>query len=313
MPSGATTSEVSHAEAESARSKVARFVESKGFRWAILGVIALNAITLGLQTSETVQGQVGSLLNLIDWVALGIFIAELTLRVYAHRLDFFRDAWSDFDFIVVLISLAGSGSLSVLRALRALRLLRTIKFVPGMRRVVSGLQHAVPGLLSVVPLLALFIYVWAVMGTTLFGEALPVLFGDLGAAMYSLFQTMTFEGWPDIATRLTHEYPVWGWVYLLPFILITAFAVVNLFIAVVVDAMQTQLVEEVQAVEETVEAEQRAEEEIAENVRVLSDEVRGLRTEFADYQTSDFKRFVRMAGLVAVTMVLLRRPRTSRH
>jgi voltage-gated sodium channel len=300
------------------RGKVFRFVEHRYFHRTVLAVIVLSAVTLGLQTSEAVEKQIGGLLNFIDVSVVVFFVLEMTGRVWAHGGRFFRDAWSDFDLAVVVLSLI-SGPFAVLRALRALRLLRAIEFVPSMKRVVAGLHVALPGLLAVVPLLLLFMYVWAVMGTTFFGNALSGRFGTFGVSFYTLFQIMTFEGWSTIADELRAKYPVGAWFYLIPFIVITAFAVVNLFIAVMVDAMQRQLTLELEAVEGAVEAEQRVEEEIADNVLMLGEEVRALsgevgelRTEVAAYQTSMFKRLAGMAALATVTVVVLRRPINGR-
>ena len=66
-----------------------------------------------------------------------------------------------------------TGPFSVLRALRILRVLGLISAVPAMRRVVSGLLAAVPGMASIGALLGLVIYVAAVMATKLFGGISP--------------------------------------------------------------------------------------------------------------------------------------------
>ncbi len=76
-------------------------------RWeaAIIAIIVVNAITLGLETSPTVMGSIGPLLQTLDKIILGLFVAELILRLYVHRLSFFRDPWSIFDFLIVAIAL----------------------------------------------------------------------------------------------------------------------------------------------------------------------------------------------------------------
>ena len=56
-----------------------------------------------------------------------------------------------FDFAVIGISLmSASGPVSIVRALRVLRVLRLVSLVPSMRRVVSPLLTAVPGMASLV-------------------------------------------------------------------------------------------------------------------------------------------------------------------
>ena len=146
-----------------------------------------------------------------------------------------------FDFTVVAISLVpASAAFSVLRALRVLRVLRLVSVVPSMRKVVQALLQAIPGMGSVVALLALLYYVFAVMATKLFGAAFPEWFGTIGAAAYSLFQIMTLESWSMGIVRPVMEVYPFAWAFFVPFILITSFAVLNLFIAIIVNAMQSQ-------------------------------------------------------------------------
>ena len=62
--------------------------------------------------------------------------------------------------------------------------------------------------------------------------------------MYSLFQIMTLESWSmGIVRPVMEEYP-YAWAFFVPFILITTFAVLNLFIGIIVDAMQNQTIED---------------------------------------------------------------------
>jgi voltage-gated sodium channel len=250
------------------REQVTTLVESPRFQRWITAVIVLNAITLGLETSDRVMASVGGLLHALDTIMLVIFVVELGLRLYAHRLRFFRDPWSVFDFIVIGISLVpASGGLSVLRALRILRAMRLISAVPGMKKVVGGLLSAMPGMASIVLLLGLVLYVGAVLATELYGASAPQHFGHLGDSLFTLFQVMTGEAWPDIARDVMPAHPS-AWIFFVSFILISTFVVLNLFTAVVVSAMEPDHREEM-AVEETV----------LHEIRALRAEVAALRAE----------------------------------
>jgi voltage-gated sodium channel len=209
--------------------------------WFITGVIVFNAITLGLETSKSAMDAIGPVLLAIDAIVLTIFVIELSARIFVHRLAFFKDPWSLFDFFVVAIALIPTtGSLSVLRALRILRIMRLITVVPSLRRVVGGLIAALPGMGSIVALLALIYYVFSVMATKLFAASFPEWFGNIGASAYSLFQIMTLESWSmGIVRPVMEKYP-YAWAFFVPYIIVTTFAVLNLFIGVVVNAMQTE-------------------------------------------------------------------------
>lgn len=219
------------------------FVDHPKTTRLITGLILLNAVTLGLETNAALVQQYGQVLSLIDRVLLTIFTVELALKVLAYRRDFIKSGWNWFDLIIITISwLPSTGALSVLRALRVLRVLRLLSVVPQMRRVISALGHSIPGMGSVVGVLLLVFYIAAVLATKLFGNHpdpnMQMWFGDLGASAYTLFQIMTLESWSMGIVRPTMEIFPLAWVFFLPFIIITSFAVLNLFIGIIVDAMQ---------------------------------------------------------------------------
>jgi voltage-gated sodium channel len=221
------------------RSRLAALMESQSITRLVTALIILNAAILGMQTSPGLMAQWGELLLSLDQLILVLFILELSLRFVARGLGLLRDPWAVFDCLVVGIALVpASGPFAVLRALRVLRVLRLISINPNMRRVVQALLSSLPGMGSIAMLLGLVFYVAAVMATQLFGEAFPEWFGSLGASLYTLFQVMTLESWSmGIVRPVMETFPL-AWLYFLPFILIATFMMLNLFIAVVVNAMQ---------------------------------------------------------------------------
>jgi len=219
-------------------------IETERFEHFITGLIIVNAIALGLETSDTIMASYGPLLRAIDIIVLTIFVVEISARIVVHGRDFWRSGWSLFDFAVVAVALIpATGNLSVLRAFRIIRVLRLVSAFPSMQRVVKGLIEAIPGMGAIVMLLLLILYVSAVMATQLFGDEFPQFFGTLGASSFSLFQIMTLEGWPDIARQVLVVFP-WAWIFFVVYILVTSFAVLNLFIGIIVDAMQYTSAEE---------------------------------------------------------------------
>lgn len=223
------------------RARLAAGLETPLVQRAVIAAICANAVTLGLETSDTAMARAGGLLEALDAAFLAFFVVELALRLAAHGARFFRDPWSVFDLAVVAIALLpATGPLSVLRALRVLRVLRLVSAIPSMRRVVAGLLAAVPGMASIAGLLFLLFYVSAVVATKLYGEDFPQWFGTLGESAYTLFQIMTLEGWSDALVRPIMEKQPWAWLFFVPFILVATFTVLNLFIAVIVNAMQDE-------------------------------------------------------------------------
>jgi len=226
---------------------------------------------------------VGPYLIALDRTILSIFVIEIVLRLGARGWRFFRDPWSLFDFAIVGIALLpASESLSVLRALRILRVLRLISAVPRMRQVVQGLLGAIPGIAAIMALLVLVFYVCAVIATKLFSETFPEWFGHIGASMFSLFQIMTLESWSmGIVRPVMEQFPM-AWLFFVPFILVATFTILNLFIAVVVGAMQAEHDAEMRADQDETRAAMRAAEETAHVEReAMRTEVTALRSEIA--------------------------------
>lgn len=257
------------------RERLRRIVDLTVTQRVITALIVLNAVTLGLETSDTVVAKAGQWLHLIDRILLGIFVVELATKMLAKGAAFWRDPWNVFDTIVVGIALVpASGPLSVLRALRVLRVLRLISLVPSMRGVVEALLKALPGMGSIVALLAIIFYVGAVMATKLYGAEFPELFGTLGRSAFTLFQVMTLEGWSAEVVRPVMDLHPQAWLFFIPFILTTTFAVLNLFIAIIVNAMQEKY--DADHVQELAQANQKR-QDLAENVALLRGEVAELK------------------------------------
>jgi voltage-gated sodium channel len=245
------------------------------FEQVILTLIVVNAATLGLETSQNVMSAIGPLLRALDQAILTVFVVELIARLAVHRGRFFRDPWSVFDLVVVSIALVpATGSLSVLRALRILRVLRLVSAVPSLRRVVGGLVTALPGMGSILLLLGLIFYVFSVMGSKLFGATAPDLFGSLGQTAYTLFQVMTFDDWSaGIVKPLMAEHP-YAWVFFVVFILVSTFMVLNLFIGVVVSALDAETPEDAPKLTRGADVD----EHILRELAALRHEVKALRT-----------------------------------
>ncbi|MFO1172427.1 MAG: ion transporter [Hyphomicrobiaceae bacterium] len=219
-------------------------VRNPTFERIVTGLILVNAVTLGMETSPSITAHIGGLLTVLDHLILAVFVFELVARMIVFGTRFWRDPWSIFDFLVVAVTLMpASDNLSVLRALRIVRALRLVSAIPSMRRVVNGLLIAIPGMSSIVVLLLLIFYVFAVMATNMFAHTLPDRFGTIGASLLSLFQVMSLDGWTsEVARPVMAEHP-YAWIFFVVFILITSFTVLNLFIGIIVDGMQQQHIE----------------------------------------------------------------------
>ncbi len=266
---------MSELASEDFKARLGSFVDGRRAEVFITTVILANAVVLGLETSRAIMDRWGDLLRLADQVMLAIFVLELAAKAYVHRSGFHRDGWRVFDTIVVGIALVpAAGPFAVLRALRVLRVLRLITMVPSMRKVVAGLLAAIPGIGSIMSIMVLMFYVAAVIATKLFGEAFPQWFGTLFESAYTLFQVMTLESWSMGIVRPVMERFPYAWAFFVPYILLATFTMLNLFIAVIVNAMQSE------AQADRLEIESQASDErgdIRSDVASLRDEIVALR------------------------------------
>jgi voltage-gated sodium channel len=260
------------------RLRIGVCVESGPVQRLIVALILINAVTLGLETSRAVMADYGAMLHAMDRAILSVFVVEILLKLYALGPRFFREPWNVFDFFVVGIALIpATGPLSVLRALRVLRVLRLVSMVPRLRFVVEALLRAVPGISSIAALMLVLMYVFAVMATGFFGARFPEWFGSVGASMYTLFQIMTLESWSMGIVRPVMDEYAYAWVFFIPFILIATFTMLNLFIGIIVDTMQTMHSADHQREREEIEAAVHADSShIEQELRALRDEVRAL-------------------------------------
>jgi len=275
--------------APSLRQTLGAWVESKSVQNVIIGLIVINAIILGMETSPTIMAHFGPQLLALDSLILGVFVVEIGLKLVAQGAGFFRRGWNIFDLAVVGIALVpASGPLAILRALRILRVLRLLSMLPRLRFVVEALLHSLPGIGSIALLMVVVYYVAAVMATGLFGASHPEWFGGISHSMYTLFQIMTLESWSMGIVRPVMEAHPYAWLFFIPFILIATFTVLNLFIAIIVDAMQTmheQVVKREEAgITEVLHSEGA---HIEQELRAVREELRSLRTMLAQGRLPD--------------------------
>ena len=262
------------AEASTWRLRLAQWVESSPVQRFVIAVILLNAVVLGLEAERGPEAAFRDLLHLIDLGCLLVFVVELAAKLLAYRLGFWRNGWNCFDAVVVGIALVpGAGPLAVLRSLRILRVLRLLTVVPSLRKVVAAFLHAIPGLGSVVAVMAVFFYTAAVLATSLFGATHPQWFGGIGESLYSLFQIMTLESWSMGIVRPVMEAHPWAWAFFVPFIMVATFTILNLFIGIIVSTMQelSMIPDQAAQNEKELQLLGRIEKDIAELKRRLGD------------------------------------------
>lgn len=254
-----------------------RVVDAQWFQLFISGVIVLNAVVLGLETYvDPASPTFTTLMRLNDAFYL-VFLAELVLRIASYGTrpwNFFRSGWNIFDFIVIGAALVPAirAQAEVLRLLRLARIVRLLRFLPDARMLIATMGKALPPVFSMVVLVVLILFIYGMVGVTLFGEELPKEWGDIGSAMMTLFILLTLENFPtylDQAQQVTPFAPI----FFLSYVLIAAFVVLNLVLGIVIGSMEEAREEERQRLRKEEEGEHRSVIELLEDMRRQLEEV----------------------------------------
>ena len=226
-------------------------IDKRGFEHFIVGLILINAVILGLETSPAIVARYGSWLELGNQLVLGGFILEAALKIIAvapQLKRYFGDGWNLFDFSVVVLSLIpASGEYAMIaRLARLLRVARLISTIPELRLIISTLVRSIPSMGHVLLLMSIIFYIYGVAGYHLFHAHNPELWGNLGISLLTLFRVVTLEDWTDVMYNAMEMHPL-SWIYFVSFVVVGTFVVINLFIAVVLNNLEQAKQEQLEA------------------------------------------------------------------
>jgi voltage-gated sodium channel len=225
--------------------------ESSRFQFFIVAVIIFNAALMGLETSRPLMRAYGPVMHALNLLIQLIFLVEISVRLtaYAPRLDrFFRDGWNLFDFSVVVLSLlpvAGPFA-AVSRLARMLRVVRLVSVSAELRLIIETMLRSIPSMGHVALLMAVLVYVYAILGYYLFSGQDPERWGDLGRSLLTVFQMLTLDDWMAMQRAVLPAFPL-AWIYFASFVILGVFVVINLFIAVVLNNLETVRSEQIAA------------------------------------------------------------------
>ena len=198
-------------------------------------LIILNALQLGLMTCPWFDPYKGKWFYQLDFAFICLFTVEILCRIFAFRKDFFRESQNVFDFIVVAVSWIPSPVCRWASALRVFRAMLLLNRLSQLKSIMRSLMDALPNIGWVSVLLFIVYYVFAVLTTNLFGHDFAA-FQSLEKSLFSLFQLMTLESWPELLAPILEKYP-YSWLVFIPFMVLTSYIFLNLVIGIIVTSM----------------------------------------------------------------------------
>ena len=259
-----------------------RLVYSQPFELFIAGIILLNAIALALLTMPNIDGDARSSLIRFDQIALWVFFAELIARMISYGSKpwmFFKTGWNVFDFIIIGLSPLFAGQTLLLRLLRIFRLIRIFRFLPEVRILTRSITRSLPPLMSMSVLIFLALFIYGMAGVYLFSEEMPDQWGDITAALTSLFILLTLE---EFANYLVDglEVSPWALPFYVSYVFIIVFTILNVLIGVVLNAMDEARAENREREEELEKLQTfaREVEEISSDGQITPEEVEQLKS-----------------------------------
>jgi len=248
-------------------------INNRYFELFMMGIIIFSAMLIGIDTFK-LPPIYQDIIFTLDHLITVIFLIEIIARIssYPKPLDFFKDGWNIFDFVIVsmsLIPIDGNDS-AVARLLRIFRILRIITIIPELKAIINSLLRSSKSIMYVFILIFIVFYIFAIVGTVLFETAPSGLWSDVGTALLTLFRIMTFEGWTDVMYESMKIYP-WSWIFYIVFIFLTTFTFLNMIIGIILDSLNEEHKDD-----ETKES--RLLEEIIEQNKALAKKVDALES-----------------------------------
>jgi len=243
-----------------------KIIKAKLFDNFIIGIILFAGLLVGVQTYKEFANRHIEILTFLDSVVLAIFTLEAMIKILAEGkrpINYFRNAWNVFDFLIVTVCLMepllplDAEFLPILRLARILRVLRLVTVVPKLQLIVGTLLKSIPSMFYVCILLFLLFYMYGAMGVFLYGDNDPIHFRNLQTALLSLFRVTTLEDWTDVMyinmygsdnygyspedlarwTPAPTAAPLGAAFFFVSFVLIGTMVVLNLVIGVIMNSM----------------------------------------------------------------------------
>ena len=247
-------------------NQFSKIVEHTIFKRFIIVTILLAALVVGAQTYKDFANKHAYLLSIFDGFILIVFIIEAAFKILADwkkPLNYFKNPWNVFDFLIVIACLLepifdlGGEFLPVLRLARILRVLRLVTAIPKLQLLVTCLLKSLPSMFYVSILLFLLFYVYGTLAVFFYGENDPIHFRNLQSSILTLFRVVTLEDWTDVMyinmygsdnygysakdfskwTPTPSASPLGAAIFFVSFVLIGTMIVLNLVIGVIMNSM----------------------------------------------------------------------------
>ena len=204
------------------RPKCRRAVKSQAMFWVVVTLVFLNTCVLATEHHNQPEW-LGNFQELTNFFFVVLFTFEMFFKMYALGIQFyFIPLFNRFDFFVVISSILEMSltmtniippiGMSVMRCIRLLRAFKVTRYWKSLQRLLQSLISSIEAIASLLVLLFLFLGIFALLGTQLYGgkfieRKFPGVDGVVKSRMhfdsffnsfFSCFQILTGEDWNTI-------------------------------------------------------------------------------------------------------------------
>jgi len=253
-------------------AKLDKVVQSVRFELFIASMILLNVVVIAMEFYNQPK-EYALLLYAANAFFVFIFVVEATLKLLSHGRRYFLSGWNRFDFFLVVISIVGLllesagqaggipinvGLLRVFRIFRIFRMLRLFKSAKGVQVLLETLWFSLPSIGNISVFMLIIYFVFAIVGMQLFAKVQAgrflddeyVNFRTFFSSLSMMFLVTTNEKWSDAMYDCMVRPPdceleecgtLAAPIYFVLLVVMAAFVVTNLFIAIILDNFNTTM------------------------------------------------------------------------
>ncbi|XP_025288242.1 cation channel sperm-associated protein 3 isoform X1 [Canis lupus baileyi] len=226
---------------------VKRVIMSRLFKIMMISIVSLNAFFVVLWTDYNTKYNLFRLFEVSELVFVSIYSSEFCMKLYVDPINYWKDGYNLLDVIIIITIFIPYGLrrfkgkhypyLNIADGMQSLRILKLITYSRGIRTLITAVGQTAYIVASVLILLFLLMYIFAILGFCLFGvpdKGDPNNWGNLAVAFFTLFSLATVDGWTDLQEQLDSRNLPLSRTFTITFILLASFVFLSMFVGVMI-------------------------------------------------------------------------------
>ncbi|CAO2596297.1 Cation channel sperm-associated protein 3 [Lemmus lemmus] len=213
----------------------------------MITAITTNAAFMVLGTDYNIHYRMFRLFEISEILFVSIYTCEFLMKVYVDPIKYWRDGYNLLDVVIIFIILIPYTlrkikgrfykNLNIADGIQSLRILKLISYSRGIRTLITAVGQTVYTVASVLTLLFVLMYIFAILGFCLFGVVERGdlnNWGNLASAFFTLFSLATVDGWTNLQEQLDKRKFTVSRAFTILFILLASFIFLNMFVGVMI-------------------------------------------------------------------------------